>query len=68
MHTLQRIAEDNGRPMLLGRLIVDDMGQNERGRMKDLLMPEMRKTTLLLWFIWYGRDNKGNATGLLITL
>lgn len=38
--------------MLLGRLVVDDMQQSERGRIKDLLMPEMRKTTLLLWFIW----------------
>ncbi|OXA60411.1 synaptic vesicle 2-related protein [Folsomia candida] len=52
LSTLKRIAKDNGRPMLLGRLVVDDMQQTERGRMKDLLMPEMRKTTLLLWFIW----------------
>lgn len=52
MHTLKRIADDNGRPMLLGRLIVDDMHQSERGRIKDLLRPETRKTTLLLWFIW----------------
>ncbi len=54
--TLKRIAKDNGRPMLLGRLVVDDMQQTERGRIKDLLMPEMRKTTLLLWFIWYVMD------------
>ncbi|CAG7731972.1 unnamed protein product [Allacma fusca] len=52
MNTLKRIAKDNGRPMLLGRLIVDDMHPMERGRLKDLLMPEMRKTTLLLWIIW----------------
>ncbi|CAL8115612.1 unnamed protein product [Orchesella dallaii] len=52
MTTLKRIASQNGRSMLLGRLIVDDMHPTERGRIKDLLMPEMRKTTLLLWFIW----------------
>jgi hypothetical protein len=52
MTTIKRIADDNGRSMLLGRLIVDDMHPAERGRIKDLLMPEMRKTTLLLWFIW----------------
>lgn len=52
MTTLKRIANQNGRSMLLGRLIVDDMHPTERGRMKDLLMPEMRKTTFLLWFIW----------------
>ena len=57
MNTLQRIAKDNGRPMLLGRLIVDDMHPMERGRIKDLLMPEMRKTTLLLWIIWYFIDH-----------
>jgi len=53
MNTLKRIAEVNKRPMLLGRLIVDDMHSVERGRIKDLLIPEMRKTTLLLWFIWF---------------
>ena len=38
--------------MLLGRLIVDDMGHMSRGRMTDLLVPSLKRTTLLLWFIW----------------
>ncbi|ODN04059.1 Synaptic vesicle 2-related protein [Orchesella cincta] len=55
MSTLKRIANQNGRSMLLGRLIVDDMHPTERGRIKDLLMPEMRKTTLMTCaFCYYG--------------
>ncbi|XP_067015132.1 synaptic vesicle 2-related protein [Anabrus simplex] len=51
--TLEQVAKDNGKPMLLGRLVVDDatnMGQ--RGRVTDLLISELRRTSLLLWFIW----------------
>ncbi|KAF2348196.1 Major facilitator sugar transporter-like [Trinorchestia longiramus] len=51
--TLQSIAQQNGQPMLLGRLIVDDMTQLSRGRVRDLLLPQLRRTTLLLWFIWW---------------
>ncbi|XP_018021873.1 synaptic vesicle 2-related protein [Hyalella azteca] len=50
--TLQSIATQNGQPMLLGRLIVDDMAQISRGSVRDLLLPPLRWTTLLLWFIW----------------
>lgn len=42
-----------GKPMLLGRLIVDDVAQMNRGRIKDLLVQDLKWTTLLLWFIWY---------------
>lgn len=38
--------------MLLGRLIVDDVAQINRGRLMDLLVPDLKWTTLLLWFIW----------------
>lgn len=51
--------------MLLGRLVIDDSpnhqgipynneesGVRQRGRFRDLLRPAMRKTSLLLWFIW----------------
>jgi hypothetical protein len=39
--------------MLLGRLIVDDdLHFYARGRFADLLNRELRRTTLLLWFIW----------------
>ncbi|CAH1646641.1 unnamed protein product [Spodoptera littoralis] len=51
--TLEQIAQDNGRPMLLGRLVCDDsVGIGQRGRLKHLLIPHLRNTSLLLWFIW----------------
>lgn len=49
--TLEQIAKDNGRPMLLGRLVVDGP-TGPRGSIKALLSPTLRRTTLLLWFIW----------------
>lgn len=50
---LRRVAAENGKPMLLGKL-VDSAGAAEakRGRIVDLFAPEMRQTTILLWFIW----------------
>ncbi|XP_018328933.1 synaptic vesicle 2-related protein [Agrilus planipennis] len=52
--TIEKIASDNGKPMLLGRLVVDDTQAQlpHRGRFKDLLIPSLRMTSLLLWFIW----------------
>ncbi|CAG9578725.1 unnamed protein product [Danaus chrysippus] len=51
--TLDQIARDNGRPMLLGRLVCDDsVGIGQRGRLKHLLIPQLRNTSLLLWLIW----------------
>uniref|UniRef100_A0A914VPD8 Major facilitator superfamily (MFS) profile domain-containing protein n=1 Tax=Plectus sambesii TaxID=2011161 RepID=A0A914VPD8_9BILA len=51
--TLQRVASENGVQLPPGKLIdsssVDD---NRRGRVADLFIPELRRTTLLLWFIW----------------
>ncbi|XP_060520106.1 synaptic vesicle 2-related protein [Cylas formicarius] len=54
LETLEKIAKDNGKPMLLGRLVVDDamMSSPHRGRFKDLLVPSLRLTSFLLWFIW----------------
>lgn len=54
LETLEKIAKDNGKPMLLGRLVVDDAfnAPSHRGRFRDLLVPVLRKTSLLLWFIW----------------
>lgn len=55
LETLERIASDNGKPMLLGRLIVEDeVHLYSRGRVRDLLNRDLRKTTLLLWLIWTG--------------
>lgn len=50
--TLRQIARDNGKPMIVGRLVVEDGQTSMRGRVKDLLGPEFRKTSLLLWTIW----------------
>lgn len=57
--TLKKIADDNKKPMPLGRLVMesgkpgDDSAKNvKRGRMRDLFTPELRVTTVLLWFIW----------------
>ncbi|XP_063534120.1 synaptic vesicle 2-related protein [Cydia strobilella] len=53
LSTLEQIAADNGRPMLLGRLVCDDsVGIGQRGRLKHLLIPQLRATSLLLWVIW----------------
>lgn len=51
--TLKKVANDNGKPMLLGRLVVDDVVLEEkRGQFTDLLLPQLRITSVLLWFIW----------------
>lgn len=50
-HTIEQIAKDNKRPMLLGRLVVDGPS-GPRGSIKALLSKSLRRTTLLLWFIW----------------
>ncbi|XP_049942371.1 synaptic vesicle 2-related protein [Schistocerca serialis cubense] len=51
--TLQQIAHENGRPELPGRLVVESASSaTKRGRVSDLLLPELRRTSLLLWLIW----------------
>ncbi|XP_026475500.1 synaptic vesicle 2-related protein-like [Ctenocephalides felis] len=57
LSTLHQVAKDNGRPMLLGRLVLDGNGsvmKNDlnRGRLMGLLAPHLRQTSLLLWAIW----------------
>ncbi|RVE65799.1 hypothetical protein OJAV_G00119980 [Oryzias javanicus] len=51
LETLARIAKDNGKPMPQGTLTV--YKQTNRGQLKDLFSPQYRKTTLLLWFLWF---------------
>uniref|UniRef100_A0A182MTA6 Major facilitator superfamily (MFS) profile domain-containing protein n=1 Tax=Anopheles culicifacies TaxID=139723 RepID=A0A182MTA6_9DIPT len=51
LNTLEQIAKDNRRPMLLGRLVVEGPS-GSRGSLKALLGSSLRRTTLLLWFIW----------------
>ncbi|KAK9975028.1 hypothetical protein ABG768_023092 [Culter alburnus] len=50
LKTLKRVAASNGSTMPTGRLIANT--QNDRGRIRDLFIPEYCKTTLLVWFIW----------------
>jgi hypothetical protein len=56
LETLERVAAENKKHMLLGRLVVDvdlaDAGYFSRGRFRDLLSRELRRTTLSLWFMW----------------
>lgn len=68
LETLEKIAKDNGKPMLLGRLVVDDAVtcSPHRGRFRDLLVPSLRRTSLLLWFIWC--DNQGYNKDYLLNL
>ena len=50
--TLKRIADDNKTSLPEGKLAVikSDM---KRGQLVDLLSREHRRTTLILWFIWF---------------
>ncbi|XP_051749239.1 synaptic vesicle 2-related protein [Ctenopharyngodon idella] len=50
LKTLKHVAASNGSTMPTGRLIANT--QNDRGRIRDLFIPEYCKTTLLVWFIW----------------
>ncbi|KAL8604650.1 hypothetical protein ACOMHN_013430 [Nucella lapillus] len=52
VRTLERIAKENGKPMPLGKLVEPVIENVKRGRLVDLLKPEMRRTTILLWIIW----------------
>ncbi|XP_041377819.1 synaptic vesicle 2-related protein-like [Gigantopelta aegis] len=55
--TIAKIAAENNKPMLLGKLaepIVKSGSTQEikRGQFMDLFTPELRRTTVLLWIIW----------------
>ncbi|XP_076452194.1 synaptic vesicle 2-related protein-like [Babylonia areolata] len=50
--TLEKIAYENGQPLPPGKLVHLQPQYIKHGRLKDLLSPPFRKTTLLLWTIW----------------
>ncbi|XP_054089781.1 synaptic vesicle 2-related protein isoform X7 [Zeugodacus cucurbitae] len=51
VRVLEQIAKDNNRQMLIGRL-TNDCEINPPHQLKALFKPELRKITLLLWFLW----------------
>jgi len=53
-HILDRVAKDNNRKKPQGRLkIIECRLRKPRGRVSDLLNPENRRTTIILWLLWY---------------
>ncbi|XP_046418645.1 synaptic vesicle 2-related protein [Neodiprion fabricii] len=52
LSTLERVARENGKPMPLGRLVIDRCYPSGRGKLRDLLSSEMRQTSILLWLVW----------------
>ncbi|XP_039956721.1 synaptic vesicle 2-related protein isoform X2 [Bactrocera tryoni] len=51
VRVLEQIAKDNNRQMLIGRL-TSDYEANPQHQLKTLFKPELRKITLILWFLW----------------
>jgi len=52
LETLQRIAKDNKTSLPEGKLAIIK-SDTKRGQLVDLLSKEHRRTTLILWFIWF---------------
>lgn len=52
--TIERIAKENGKPMLLGKLQETNLQTEnvKRGSLLDTLKSDFRITTILLWVIW----------------
>ncbi|XP_028830573.1 synaptic vesicle 2-related protein-like isoform X2 [Denticeps clupeoides] len=63
--TLKRIASDNGAKLPKGKIVMHR--QDDRGKITDLLAPEFRKTTLLLWVIWFANTFSYYGLVLLTT-
>jgi len=54
MHGLQRVAEGNGKQTLPGKLrVTPEWKKKPRGRFLDLMNESNRRTTLILWFLWF---------------
>ncbi|XP_029371844.1 synaptic vesicle 2-related protein [Echeneis naucrates] len=51
IRTLTYIAKDNGKTLPQGRLVA--YTQTSCGKIQDLFTPQYRRTTFLLWFIWF---------------
>ncbi|CAI4232475.1 unnamed protein product [Auanema sp. JU1783] len=52
LEMLQKAAKDNRVQLPKGRLVANIKNTEDRGGLAALLNPDLKKTTLLLWFIW----------------
>ncbi|XP_020628427.1 synaptic vesicle 2-related protein-like [Orbicella faveolata] len=50
---LQRIAKENKKELPPGQLVVTEKHEISRGRITHLFSPEFRRSTILLWIIWF---------------
>lgn len=50
---LQEIAKENNKELPPGELVLTEKHEVQRGRIIDLFSPEFRRSTILLWIIWF---------------
>ncbi|KAL9981395.1 hypothetical protein ACROYT_G010095 [Oculina patagonica] len=50
---LQRIAKENNKELPPGELVATEKHEVPRGRITDLFSLEFRRSTILLWIIWF---------------
>nr|XP_058942080.1 synaptic vesicle 2-related protein-like [Pocillopora verrucosa] len=50
---LQKIAKENNKELPPGELIATEQHEVARGRIIDLFSPAFRRSTILLWIIWF---------------
>ncbi|CAB0002082.1 unnamed protein product [Nesidiocoris tenuis] len=48
---LRTVASENNKSMLLGRLVIEDGSNDDKGSVRDLLVPRLRNISLRLWLI-----------------
>ncbi|XP_073258870.1 synaptic vesicle 2-related protein-like [Porites lutea] len=53
LRILQRIAKENKQELPPGELVATEKHEVQLGRIADLFSPEFRRTTILLWIIWF---------------
>jgi len=56
MEMLKKVAKDNGKEVPCSSLIVPKQPDAKPANFRDLLSPSLRKTTLLLWVIWFANS------------
>jgi len=56
MEMLKKVAKDNGKEVPCASLIVPNQTHVKPANFRDLFSPSLRKTTLLLWVIWFANS------------